>query len=313
VASLWNNRSEATRGERPSTPERVAKTWDHPKFDLATDSRLVFAPDGTLIGYAHIRDVKDPPVDVFAGYSVHPDYEESDWLWDDLFEWMDAEARRVIPRAPNDARIALVAGASDEDTIEQRELERHGFEHSRTFFRMRTVFDGAPTRAMPPDGVAIRTFKPGEDDEALVRVHREAFADHYGHLEQPFETDLAEWRRLMTEDDFDPKLWLLACDADGTIAGFCIAYAEAPGDPEVGLVDELSVRPAWRRRGIARTLLLQAFGALRRKGVTGAVLTVDSENRTGATALYESVGMQPVRINHTYVKELRPGINLVAG
>ncbi|MCK5586407.1 hypothetical protein KAJ02_10085, partial [Candidatus Bipolaricaulota bacterium] len=44
VATLWNNRSEATRGERPSTPERVRRNWDHPKFNLSTDSRLVFAP-----------------------------------------------------------------------------------------------------------------------------------------------------------------------------------------------------------------------------------------------------------------------------
>jgi hypothetical protein len=83
VAALWNDRSEATRGECPSTPERVLKNWDHPKFDLSTDSLLVHAPDGALIGYAHVRDVKEPPVDVFAGYSVRPDYDTAEWLWDD--------------------------------------------------------------------------------------------------------------------------------------------------------------------------------------------------------------------------------------
>jgi len=55
VAALWNARSEAFRGEQPSTSERVLKIWDHPKFDLATDSRLVFAPHDVLIGYAHRR------------------------------------------------------------------------------------------------------------------------------------------------------------------------------------------------------------------------------------------------------------------
>ena len=43
-----------------------------------------------------------------------------------------------------------------------------------------------------------------------------------------------------------------------------------------------------------------------------AIQTVDSENRTGATGLYDSVGMHPVRIRHTYVKELRSGLSLVA-
>jgi len=258
--------------------------------------------------------VKDPPVDVFAGYAVHPAYDKASWVWDDLFDWLDAEARRVIPKAPDDARIALVAGASDEDATEQQELERHGFEHNRTFLRMQTDFASIPrSMSEPPPGISIRTLVPGADDEPFVRAHREAFADHYGHLEQPFETDLVEWRRLMTEDDFDPQLWLLACDqAEDTIAGFCIAYAEAPGDASRGLIDELGVRPAWRRRGIAQALLSRAFDTLRQAGAHGAVLTVDSKNRTGATTLYENVGMHSVRVNHTYVKQLRPGINLVA-
>jgi hypothetical protein len=42
-----------------------------------------------------------------------------------------------------------------------------------------------------------------------------------------------------------------------------------------------------------------------------AALTVDSENRTGAPALYERVGMRSVQVSHTHVKELRPGVNLV--
>jgi hypothetical protein len=58
LAALWNDRSETTRGERPSTPERVLKTWDHPKFDLSTDSLLVFTLDDALIGYDHIRSMR---------------------------------------------------------------------------------------------------------------------------------------------------------------------------------------------------------------------------------------------------------------
>ena len=321
VADLWNARSEATRGVRLSSPESVRKAWDHPTFDLSTDSRLVFAAGGgasdPLIGYAHVRDVKDPPVDVFGGYSVHPDFDDAAWLWDELFDWMDAEARRVIPRAPRDARIALVAGASEQATTAQVELERHGFEHSRTFHRMQIEFDASMRSARWPADVSVRTIELGADDEALVAAHREAFAGHYGHLEQPFDVDLADWRRWMAEDDFDPSLWFLAhavaddAVADGTIVGFCTCYAEAPGAPSFGLIDELGVRPAWRRRGIARGLLLHALETLRRRGISGAVLTVDTENRSGAPTLYEQVGMAPIQSNHTYVKELRPGVNLV--
>ena len=313
VATLWNDRSEATRGERPSTPELVLRTWEHPKFNLSTDSRLVFAPDEKLIGYAHVRDVKDPPVDVFSGRSVHPDFDDAEWLWDDLFSWIEAEARRVIPKAPEDALIALIAGTSEQDLTNQRELERHGFEHNRTFHRMTTGFEEPATPVSLPDGIAIRTFKPGADDKALVTAYREAFVDHYGILTQPFETELEEGRDLMREDDFDPSLWFLATDTTegDAIAGLCVCHAKSREDPERGQINDLGVRPAWRRRGIGRGLLLHAFSELASRGIQGAVLTVDTENKSGAPALYERVGMQSVRASLTYVKELRPGVNLV--
>jgi len=312
VADLWNERSEAVRNERPSTREDALSRWNHPKFDLETDSRLIFAPDGALIGYAHIRDVKDPPVDVFSWCAIHPEHEDTPSLWDDLFGWMEREARRVIDKAPADARIVLLNGAPNEDRMKQSELERHGFAHDRTFHRMAVDFAEAQV-ARPdwPEGITVRTLVPGVDDESLVTANRDAFADHYGYLKQPFEAELAELRHWLDQDDFDADLWFLACEGE-EVAGFCCCYAEAPGDPDQGLVDVLGVRPAWRRRGIGRALLLHAFGEFSRRGIRGAVLTVDTENKSGAPELYRLVGMRSQRANHTYVKELRPGRNLVA-
>ena len=312
VANLWNDRSEITRGVRPSTPPHVLGTWNHPRFDVATDSRLVFAPDGALVGYAHVRDVKDPPVDVFGGYSIHPSQETSVWLWSDLLDWMEKEARRVILRAPADARIALVAGTFDEDVESQRALERHGFEYSRTFHLMQIELDAPISAARWPDGIAVRNAVPDEDDVALVKAYQEPFADHYGIIHQPFEAELEEWRQLMQEDGFDASLWFLAFEVgSGEIAGLCVCSAQAPGDPDLGRIGDLGVRPAWRRRGVGKALLLHAFGVLAERGIRGAVLSVDTKSKSGAPALYEKAGMRSVRASHTYVKELRPGRNLV--
>lgn len=318
VAILWNKRSGATRGECPSTAERVLINWNHPRFALSTDSRLVFTPDGELIGYAHIRDIKNPPVDVFSGYCVHPDADNSDWLWDDLFQWMEAEARRVIPKAPKDARVVLVAGTMEQDATEQRELERHNFQHSRTFHWMEIDFDAsedtAPkTEPVPcPDGIRIRNVIPGQDDIELVTAYIEAFANHYGVIQQPFEVELEEWRDLMRKDDFDASLWFLAqAIKDDSIAGLCVCHAKSHRDPERGIINDLGVRPAWRRRGIGQTLLSYAFAELERRGIKGAALNVDTENKSGAPALYKRIGMQSTQASHTYIKELRPGVNLV--
>jgi len=310
VSVLINDRIAALRGRRPETAERVRHRWSHPRFDPSTDSRLVFAPDGTLIGYAHIRDVKDPPVDVFGGFAVHPAHDRASWLWDDLFGWMESEARRVILKAPPDARIALVAGTTRDDVVEQRELESHGFQYSRTFHRMAIDFCASVAVPSPPGCFRIRTVLAGQDDEGIVVAYQAAFADHYGVLKQPFEVELADWRRLMEEDDFDPALWFVA-ERNGEIVGFVTGYAQAPGDPGRGLIDDLGVRPGWRRRGLGHSLLLYAFRALADRGASGAVLAVDTENRTGAPALYERAGMRSIRASYSCVKELRPGRDFV--
>jgi hypothetical protein len=40
-------------------------------------------------------------------------------------------------------------------------------------------------------------------------------------------------------------------------------------------------------------------------------LEVDADSLTGATKLYRSVGMEPVRSETAYLIELRPGVDLV--
>jgi len=88
--------------------------------------------------------------------------------------------------------------------------------------------------------------------------------------------------------------------------------AGSHGDTTSGLVDEFGVRPAWRRRGIGRALLLEAFRAMHDRGLKAIELTVDSDNASGALGVYAEVGMKPMREDHAFVKELRPGKDLVA-
>ncbi len=59
-----------------------------------------------------------------------------------------------------------------------------------------------------------------------------------------------------------------------------------------GLVGALGVRRPWRGKGLGRALLLRTFGEFHRRGIQRVALGVDAQNPTGATKLYESVGMQ---------------------
>ncbi|MGH2445029.1 MAG: GNAT family N-acetyltransferase [Candidatus Limnocylindria bacterium] len=57
-----------------------------------------------------------------------------------------------------------------------------------------------------------------------------------------------------------------------------------------GWLDTVFTRRPWRRRGLARALIVRSLHVLRQRGMSGAVLGVDAENPSGALGLYESTG-----------------------
>ncbi len=69
-----------------------------------------------------------------------------------------------------------------------------------------------------------------------------------------------------------------------------------------GWIDSVSVRRPWRRRGVARALLVRGLATLRDRGLDEAVLGVDADNPTGALGLYESVGFALHRRSAVYRK-----------
>ena len=62
----------------------------------------------------------------------------------------------------------------------------------------------------------------------------------------------------------------------------------------------------WRRRRLALALLLHSFRELRGRGRKRVTLGVDAENTTGATRLYERVGMTVILRDDAYEKVLEP-------
>jgi mycothiol synthase len=89
---------------------------------------------------------------------------------------------------------------------------------------------------------------------------------------------------------YDPTLWLLARDA-----GVPVGALTAQVGTDRSWVGEVGVLAPHRGRGIAAALLRRSFAAFARRGLRRVLLNVDAENTTGATALYERVGMRVVK------------------
>ncbi|HET9173560.1 MAG TPA: mycothiol synthase [Actinospica sp.] len=141
----------------------------------------------------------------------------------------------------------------------------------------------------PPAGISIRAFRPGEDDEAWLKVNAEAFASH-PEQGRWTRTDLLE---RIGEPWFDPAGFFLAerAEQDG-LAGFHWTKTHPAGayaEEEVGEVYVLGVAPSAQGTGLGRVLLHQGLDYLTKRGFRTVILYVDGDN-TGAVRLYERAG-----------------------
>jgi mycothiol synthase len=166
---------------------------------------------------------------------------------------------------------------------------------------MEVVFatGGVPLIATPPSGIELRRLDPERDFPAAHRILEEAFEDHWDHSPTPFEEFLD---RSVLGDDFDPALWVIAVDADEPVG---ILAASAHTDR--GWVDDLGVLRSHRGRGIATALLRESFTEFERRGLRRVRLNVDSDNLTGAVALYERVGMRAVTSYDLWARAIEGG------
>ncbi len=285
--------------------------WTFPKFDPEEDIRLVFGPEGQLVGYIEVWTTDNPPVHPWVWGRVHPDH-EGKGIGTYLMTWADARASTAIPHCPAGARVAYRTGTLSNIAAPQELLNKMGLQTIRHYFRMLIEMDTPPSKPICPDGIRVRTVDdPAAEIETLYQVDRQAFKDHFGYVEHPFEDGLAEFRHwfLNNENNSDGSLWFLAMDGD-QVAGMALCLQDDNENTDWGHVDILAVLRPWRKRGIGLALLQQAFGEYYRRGKSGVTLGVDAQNLTGALRLYEKAGMRIQRRFDMYEKELRPGEDL---
>jgi len=148
-------------------------------------------------------------------------------------------------------------------------LEGRGYRPVRHFLRMQIDMAEPPPPPGWPGGGEVAAFRPDDDLASVHACIHEAFAH--------------EWSfRAESEDPrFDASLWAVAWDG-GEVCGVALSTA---GQFDVGFVNSLAVRRAWRRRGLGLALLRQAFTWFWERGERRVGLGVDTANPRRRPAL----------------------------
>ena len=288
----------AYHGSADMTLDELRTDWLSPEFSLQRDAWLIAGPAGQVVGYASVGDREHARI--YSEILVLPEYSQLG-LQDALLAQLQQWAQGQVPQARPDVRVAISCFVAQNDELGALSLQRHGFKEIRRSWNMEITMNEAPAEPEWPTGISVRTFRPG-DERVVFDTDEEAFKDHWGHMPGNFERWI-HW--TVQREKFDPTLWFLAYEGE-QIAGISLCtYRD-----ELGWVDTLAVLRPWRRAGLGKALLQHSFGEFYRRGTRTVGLGVDAQNLTGATRLYERVGMHVVRVYINYEKELRAGVEL---
>jgi GNAT superfamily N-acetyltransferase len=282
VLELIGAIDEHLDAELDFTLDDIRAAWRH--VDLERDV-WAWEHDGRLAAFAilHTRG-EELSVNGF----VHPDF-LGRGLGTVIVRATEARAREHGARKLDNGILARDRAAS-------ALLEANGYRDVRHYYVMTIELDAPPPEPEWPEGLVPRPFER-EHSHAFWAADDEAFQDESGYESEPFEQFV---ERRLESPRFDPELWIAVWDGD-EIAATLIADWKRFG---AGWIGGLAVRRPWRRRGLGRALLLRSFGQFYERGERRVSLNVHTENPTGATRLYESVGMRVEREDALYQKEL---------
>jgi ribosomal protein S18 acetylase RimI-like enzyme len=288
--------------DRVETAETIAAGYDHlERCDPTTDLPVVEV-DGRPVGYGRVwwDDEAGGPRLYRQVCFVDPEF-GGRGIGSALFAWNEQRLHEIA--AGHDASDKqFEVYINDRNEAATALMRDGGFEPITYSAEMvRPSVDDLPDRRLP-DGVEIR---PVTDDQlrAIWEADVEAFRDHWGFVE-PTETAYAQYLAFPHND---PTLWKVAWDEEG-VAGQVRSFIDPVQNEEHGFrrgwTEFISTSRRWRRRGLAKALIVESIRELAARGMTHVALGVHTENPNGAFDLYSGLGYEVVTTWTTYRKPL---------
>ncbi|MCP2346413.1 mycothiol synthase [Nonomuraea roseoviolacea] len=241
--------------------------------DPRARSLLLHAGDA-LAGYAHVD-----PTDEVEGPSgelvIQPAYRRQ------------GHGRRLLRAVLDEAGGRLRLWAHGDNEAAGALAASLGLQRVRSLWQLRRSLFAPLAPYTLPDGVRLRTFEPGRDEEEWLKVNAAAFAHH----PEQGAWSLDDLRRREGEPWFDPAGFFLAV-RDERLVGFHwtkIHGSSEHGHEPLGEVYVVGVDPSQQGTGLGKALTLAGLSHLRSRGLAQAMLYVDGTN-TAAIRLYESLG-----------------------
>jgi mycothiol synthase len=315
LTELMNAVEKADGRDWFTSADEVAELFDAPVFDAATDTLVGLDADGTMLAHGSVERYPTTGVSLLrAGVTggVHPTC-RGEGIGTELLAWGTGRARQALAELGGDPGLAglpgrITAHVCDVDPPERHDLLRAaGYEPMRYYANLlRDLSVPVPAIGLEPPLRLVPWSEALEDATRLAR--NDAFRDHWGSQPRTPESWRAhrsafapQWSFVVIDESVRYEGSEQEQDGDTTVA---------PGTPYVvglhlgeryehdwetqgytaGYTGLLGVRRAYRGRRIAAALLTHAMRIYAADGMQRAELDVDTDNPTGAPALYARLG-----------------------
>jgi mycothiol synthase len=215
-----------------------------------------------------------------------------------LIRRMEERIRHMAVREHPGQKAEIAANASSTEEEATALLIHEGYHVAYTLAEMSFEGHGIPGVCPLPAGFEVRPAFP-DDGLLIAQSVLECYQGEYPGGRYDSGGDPADFAAQLGAPKHDPTLWQVAWTGD-EIAGQVLSVLER-GRAEIF---EVSVRPGWRRHGLARALLSRALQDLASRGIEIIRLHTSLDFQTRAVDLYTSLGFRILKTFPRYRKHL---------
>lgn len=276
--------------ESPPSREQLQASLSQVVAENQQDRWLVAQIGGRAVGYSRIGcwpEADGTWVYLTLGW-VLPEW-RGRGIGTAMLHWTEDCIRRLAAAQHPNEKSEFAANANSTEKEATALLLHEGYRAVYTVLEMGLDAAVAVPAHPLPAGIDVRPVLP-EHYLPITASIGEAYAHEYdaGRFAEDF--DHGAYAAELSSPRYDPTLWQVAWDGE-QIAGQALPVIEN-GRAELF---EVSVRPAWRRRGLGRALVARALHDLRGRGVEVIRLHTNAGFRTRAKDLYQSVGFRVLK------------------
>jgi mycothiol synthase len=223
----------------------------------------------------------------FGGFNlqVHPGWRNQE-LEAAMLMWAETQLHMLRQRDLSGCSTLV----NERDVVLSTLLKSRGYGRAEEWLYMQHPLAMPIETLQPPQGFLIRALSATDDIDARATVLGRAF-------EAP---PLVEsYRRLMLAPGYDMELDLVAVASDGQFGAFALGWLDQTN--KLGQFEPVGTAPAFRRRGLARAVLIEGLHRMHSRGAKSAIVIVEASEQA-ARLLYESVGFEVAWKLYGYAK-----------